>query len=146
MKTHTEPIRLATPEQTQLSEDISPFDIPKSITASCNPDLETLEIQFRYISEEPTTALDLPADARVVLGKNSHRIYALSIQRRNLTDFSHTQLLFLQAVVNIPSSLSGSVSQKDLPESNYKVIRRLISINSHALENYAKKPLLTAYA
>ena len=146
MKTHTEPIRLATPEQMQLSENISPFDIPKSITASCNPDLETLEIQFRYISEEPTTTLDLPANARVVIGKNSHRIYALSIQRRNLTDFSHTQFLFLQAVADIRSSLSGSVSQQDVPELNYNVIRHLISINSHTLENYAEKSLLSAYA
>jgi hypothetical protein len=146
MKTQTEPIRLAIPEQTQLSEDISPFDIPKSIIACCNPELEMIEIQFCYISNESTMILDLPSDSRVVLGKNSHRIYALSIPCTNLTDFSHIQHLFLKAIVDTTARLMSHVSQKDIPESNFNIIKRLISDNSKALEDYTIESMLPVYA
>ena len=148
MEAYTEPIRLVTSEQVSTCEDISPFDVPKSMIAFCNPGPGTLEVQFRYIPEEPTVPLSPINDreAKIALGKNSHRIYSLLLQLSNLEDFSHIQQLLLQAVVKIFPHLSDSVPQKDLPSANYNVIRDLIISNSDSLIEYTKRSFPRVYA
>ncbi|MDL1948850.1 hypothetical protein FBQ97_03440 [Acidobacteria bacterium ACD] len=56
---------------------ISPYDIPDAVRGLYHQDSGRLQIELRYIGEEPTKKVALANGAELVLGKHSGRLYGL---------------------------------------------------------------------
>lgn len=96
---------------------------------------DTFEIDFRYISTEQLKTLTSPAGPRLSFGKNSHRIYSLSLVDAS-NHSSHLEHSLLNALKALTNSLRTSISQQEWPSANFNIIRVLISENSSALAKY----------
>jgi hypothetical protein len=131
----TEPIRVPISDETNLREKISPFDVPKTMIASYDENADTFEIVFRYISTEELKTLISPDGLKLSFGKNSHRIYSLSLAdaKKHSLQLEH---FLLNALSVLTSNLSASISQQERPSANFKIIRSLISENSSILTQY----------
>jgi hypothetical protein len=134
MATMISPVRLTIPDDYNLRHEISPFDVPKNITATYLAETDEFEIKFRYISSENLRSFTNAA-AKIHLGKISYRIYSLTLanasQKRSCIEYS-----ILGVINNLMQTFSASVPERDRPLANYSTIKALVSHSSAALEKY----------
>jgi len=134
----SENLSLTTPEETLLAEDMSPFDVPKSIVASYSLEKKLLDVHFKYITNESCRNMLLQHGIRASIGKNSHRLYALSLPMREPADSRFILNSVTSAIEDIPHSLisSGITSYADAPHANYATTGELLKDNACSLEHY----------
>ena len=139
MATMISPVRLTIPDDYNLKNEISPFDVPKNITAIYLAETDEFEIEFRYISSENLRSFGNAA-AKIQLGKNSYRIYSLTLANASKKRFC-LEYSLLDVINNLMQTLSASVAERDRPLANYSTIKALVSHSSAALEKYLDESL-----
>jgi hypothetical protein len=135
---HPSHLNLATSEETLLAENVSPFDVPKSLVASYILEKGLLSLNFKYIADESCRNLALSPEIRASIGRNSHRLYALSLPVRGVIDSNDIQSYASRAISRLPRALvaSGIAASEDAPSDNYDIVSNLISSNSDQLQHF----------
>ena len=73
---------------------VHPYDLPKSIEISFDPTTRYLTLRFNYIVAEPYKDIKIGVHGLFPLGKNSNRIFSLSLSNVGLYTPDHVFFSF----------------------------------------------------
>ncbi|MEO6066970.1 MAG: hypothetical protein ABIQ41_03175 [Gemmatimonadales bacterium] len=107
---------------------VSPYDMPDAIRGRYETNPARLHIDFRYISEEPSTTQDLEPGVTVSYGKNSGRVHQIviaidALKRPHVAMFLHGVLEQL-----MKKSVEGGG-----PRNNFEIATRVVQAHETEL-------------
>lgn len=131
-----EPLQLKPVWGSETDVSISPYDQPKSMTAFYSKDKDILDLQFRYISEEPAKIVRLSHAGYIGLGRNSNRVHSISISLAGIDEYSHLKFWLHDQLAHLERQGGKSFLGKILPRKNYQSLRDFIDGNISPLIKY----------